>query len=392
MAVSEESQPAALARVPTVAVEELLDQPRRALVVDLRTPDEFDEDHLPGAVNLPLLDNAGRALVGRHYARVSPQAGFEQGQALIEAGIGELVARVEELTGWKSKVADPVAIVRRESFEGIEALDQRVAPLPPGPLSEGAVVLHCWRGGLRSRSVVALLRSLGLERAVGLFGGYRSYRACVRGELDRRILDKTFVLRGLTGVGKSLVLREIARLRPNFTLDLEDCAQHRSSLLGMVGMRPRSQKAFESAVALGLRGRSSGPLVLEGESRRVGDAIIPAALWTALDEGTNILLEAGRERRIEVLARDYLARPEALPKLREQLIAVEERMTGTHDLKGLLDQGKIEELVDLLLLAYYDPLYSHSERGRRYLFRVDSSDPKAAAEAIVTFIEASPNP
>ena len=377
-----------LATVPVVDAREVLARPAEALVVDLRTPAEFADDHLPGAVNVPLLDDAGRALVGLAYTQESPEAGFRHGQALIEGRIEDLVRGVGELAGWTPPPLDPVELVRAATAEGIEALDARVAPREGGGLAPGAVVLHCWRGGLRSRSVVGLLRAMGLERAVGLAGGYKAYRTAVRTELDGWPGAPTFVLRGLTGVGKTLVLREVARLRPGWVLDLEGCAGHRSSLLGMVGLEPTSQKSFESLLAARLRHREPGPLVLEGESRKVGDVIIPASLWGALDTGTNLLLEANTDRRIQVLAEDYLARPGAIPKLREQLVAVQDRMGGDRDLPGLLDQGRIDELVEDLLVNYYDPLYLHSEKGRAYAATIDSTDPRVAAHEVVAWVEA----
>ena len=160
----------------------------------------------------------------------------------------------------------------------------------------------------------------------------------------------------------------------------------------MVGLEPTSQKTFESLLAARLRHRPEGPLVLEGESRKVGDVIIPPALWGALDSGTNLLLEADVERRIQVLAEDYLARPSAIPLLKEQLLAVQERMGGERDLPGLLDAGEIDALVGDLLVNYYDPLYRHSEKGRDYATRVDSTNPSAAARSIVEWIEAQDLP
>jgi tRNA 2-selenouridine synthase len=387
--VENESKLPPLANVPVVCIEDVLAHPERALVIDLRSPGEYREDHVPGALNVPLLDDAGRALVGFAYTQVSPRAGFERGQALIEGRIAELVQEVAGLADWIAPSLDPACIVRAAASKGLEQLDAVVAPKAVCSLQEGAVVLHCWRGGLRSRSVVGLLRALGLDRAVGLEGGYKSYRTRVMGELNEWSCPKAHVLRGLTGVGKTLVLHEIERLRPGWTLDLEGCAGHRSSLLGMVGLDPVSQKTFESRMAARLRQRPEGPLVLEGESRRVGDAVIPAAVWKVLQGGENLVLRAEMPRRISVLSTDYLAQPEALPKLREQLVQVEKRMQGTWDLPGLLDGGRIDELVSVLLTDYYDPLYLHSEAGRDYACEIDAGDALQAAQDVIAWIEAS---
>ncbi len=357
-----------------------------ARIFDLRSPSEFEEDHLPGALNVPLFDDAERAIVGWLYHRASPERAFQEGLEVVERKIVSLVRAIlpgEEFG--ESHVLERMRALVRDGFQGLEAglAAGRASKVPTTP-----TVLYCWRGGLRSRSVVALLAALGAEGVVGLENGYKGYRAHVRAELEGFEPPATFVLRGLTGVGKTLVLRAMQRLRPEWILDLEHAAGHRSSLLGMVGLEPVSQKRFDSRIASRLRGSRAPALVVEGESRKVGDVVIPARLWQAMAGGTNILLEADQERRVEVLLDDYLADPEARPRLREQLARVEERMAGgARDLVGLFDAGRERELVAILLEHYYDPLYLHSEKGKAYALRVDASDPERCAEEISTWIE-----
>jgi tRNA 2-selenouridine synthase len=129
---------------------------------------------------------------------------------------------------------------------------------------------------------------------------------------------------------------------------------------------------------------------VEGESRKVGDAILPANVWRALDHGTNLELVASPRRRIEVLERDYLAGAGAREELARRLPAVEARMRrepGAESLCALLERGAVDELVAILLEGYYDPLYRHSERGRAYAHRFDAEDPSRAAREIVAWIE-----
>jgi tRNA 2-selenouridine synthase len=376
-----------LEAVPTVAAEDLRGL-RDALLVDLRSPAEHAQDHLPEAINIPLLDDAERALVGTLY-RASPEAAFGQGLAAVGARIAALVAEVGRRAGWRPPSEDLDGLFAAVARGGIAELERAVASREPGAPPERAVVLHCWRGGLRSRSVVALLRALGLERAVALAGGYRAYRALVLRELAAWQAPPTFVLRGLTGVGKTLVLRELERLRPGWTLDLEGLAGHRSSILGMVGLEPVSQKRFDSRLCSRLAAGFAGAAVVEGESRKVGDVTLPAALWSALQSGTNALLEAPPERRVEVLIDDYLAHPEARAELRAQLPFIEGRLGASHRgaLVALLDARRERELVRLLLERYYDPLYRHSERGRAYAARFDASDPARAAREVAEWID-----
>lgn len=371
--------------IPVATAQELLARPD-ALIVDLRTPDEFAVDHLPGACNVPLLSNEGRALVGFLYKRDSPDAAFREGRGLVLKRVQGLVNEVAELAGWPAPEVDLQERALDMTRRGIQALEDdlvaQAAALPERP-----VVLHCWRGGLRSRSVVALLRSLGLDRASALLGGYRSYRELIRSELEEASLPPAYVLRGLTGVGKTLVLREIETLRPGWTVDLEGCAGHRSSLLGMVGLEPVSQKAFDSALGLRLRSGFPGPVIYEGESRKVGDVIIPESMWSSMQAATNLELVAPVEVRVDVLLDDYLARPESRVQLRQQLATVEGRMEGSFGLVDLLDRGEERELVRLLLEHYYDPLYRRSERGKSYGVTIDTSQPAQAAAEVVDWIE-----
>lgn len=375
------------AQVPVITADQLLALPG-AVVVDLRTPAEFALDHVPGAVNVPLLGDEGRALVGLLYSQHSPEAAFRAGKELVQQRVEALVGEIASHADWVPPKVDLEERVREMTAAGIAAMERELSPKPLDLDLERPVVLHCWRGGLRSRSVVALLRSLGLDRAVGLFEGYRAYRARVLADLESFEPPPAYTLRGLTGVGKTLVLREIERLRPGWTIDLEGCAGHRSSLLGMVGLRPVSQKEFDSNLAQRVRAGFSGPVVYEGESRKVGDVVISGPMWDSLQGATNIELTASAEMRGRVLMEDYLAHAEARPKLREQLVALEARMEGTYELPRLLDEGREAELVQLLLKHYYDPLYLRSEKGKHYAASFDVKDPATSAAEVVAWIEA----
>ena len=387
------SSAATMHAVPTASVAEVLDL-EEALVVDLRSPTEHARDHVPGAVNVPLFDDDERALIGTLYARVSPDAAFEEGRRRALARIAALVAEVARHAGWEAPEVDLAERVQGLTEGGIRRVEGRLVGRPAERLAPRPVVLHCWRGGLRSRSVVALLRELGYEEAVGLEGGYKEYRRAVVARLDAWEAPPTFVLRGLTGVGKTLVLREIERLRPGWTLDLEGLAGHRSSILGMVGLAPCSQKTFESRLLARLERGFPGPCVVEGESRKVGDAVLPASVWRALQGGTSVELRAGTERRVEVLVEDYLAREENRAELRARLPFLEQRLgprwAGT--LVELLDARRDEDLVRVLLERYYDPLYRRSEKGRRIAATLDATDPAAAAARAVGWIEAGGAP
>jgi tRNA 2-selenouridine synthase len=375
--------------VPVAAASELLESPD-AVVVDLRSPGEFAEDHVPGAVNVPLLDDVGRALVGTLYARVSPEAAFERARELVSGHLGALVEGICAAAGERVPTGALESLYRGMTAGGLADLEAAL-PLTASALPARPVVLHCWRGGMRSRSVVALMRALGLARAVGLEGGYKGYRARVMEELAGWRAPQAFVLRGLTGVGKTLVLRELEAVRPGWTVDLEGIAGHRSSILGRVGLEPVTQKAFETGLAARLRAGFPGPVVFEGESRKVGDAIIPERMWAVMLAGTSIELVAATASRVRVLMDDYLADDGRRAELREALPFIEERLGRTAwagRLTGMLDARADAELAELLLERYYDPLYRHSEARHDCAVTIASDDPARAAREVARWIEA----
>jgi tRNA 2-selenouridine synthase len=363
---------------------------RGVRIVDLRSPSEFADDHLPGALNVPLFDDSERALVGTLYKRSSPEAAFETGRALVVERVRSLVEELAVAAGRDLGEADLEERVLQMTEGGLEGMERGLMQRDAEPPEAGDLVLHCWRGGMRSSSVVALLQALGWSGVCGLRGGYKRYRSHVMGELSSWSEAPSFVLRGGTGVGKTLILREIERLRPGWTVDLELAAGHRSSILGMVGLEPCSQKLFDSRLARRLRERAAPCTVFEGESRKVGDVIIPAPMWEAMQGGVNIYLEASTEHRVEVLLEDYLASESSRDQLRRQLPFIEQRLGPKKwdgELVARLDDGREAELVELLLEHYYDPLYQHSEKGRSYDVTFSADDTQGVAAELVEWIE-----
>ena len=363
---------------------------RGVRIVDLRSPSEFADDHLPGAVNVPLFDDSERALVGTLYKRSSPEAAFEAGRALVVERVRSLVEELAVAADRDPGEADLEERVLQMTEGGLEGMERGLLQREARPPEAGDLVLHCWRGGMRSSSVVALLQALGWSGVCGLRGGYKNYRSHVMAELGRWGETPSFVLRGGTGVGKTLILREIERLRPGWTVDLELAAGHRSSILGMVGLEPCSQKLFDSRLASRIRERSAPCTVFEGESRKVGDVIIPGPMWAAMQGGVNIYLEASTDHRVQVLLEDYLANESSRDQLRRQLPFIEQRLgpkKWVGELVARLDDGREAELVELLLEHYYDPLYQHSEKGRSYDVTFSADDTQGVAAELVEWIE-----
>lgn len=375
--------------LPSATAEQVLDA-SDVTVVDLRSPSEFALDHPSGAINAPLFDDAERGIVGTLYRQRGGDPAFEAGLRITHGKIAALVGRIAAAAGREFAEAELTEHVRVLASGGIDAMRTRLVPMAARELPDGALVLCCWRGNLRSQSVTALLRRLGFEEVYFLSGGYKAWRRQVRTEIDGWSAPPSFTLRGLTGVGKTVVLRELERLRPGLTLDLEGLAGHRSSILGMVGLEPVSQKTFDRRLVERLRAGFPGHLVVEGESRKVGDIVLPETVWSAVRQGAAIELTAELPRRIEVLMDDYLAEPGNRDHLRRQLPFIEERIGRVKFagvLTGLLDDERDEELVALLLERYYDPLYRHSEDGIGYANRIRSDEPEVAAAEILAWVE-----
>ncbi|KAA3611533.1 MAG: tRNA 2-selenouridine(34) synthase MnmH [Planctomycetota bacterium] len=348
--------------------------------IDLRAPGEHRVDAIPGSENLPLLDDQQRALVGTLYKRDSAGAALRWGIQAIRSRLPELLQLILGREVSKELWQDNFQRLSEPWLDlSGEPPVTATYPADPRSLGAGAIVLHCWRGGMRSRSMVALLQALGQEQCVHLEKGYKGYRAWVRKEMqDLRIPGPLLVLRGPTGVGKTTMLQRLETSLPGSTLDLEGLAQHRSSVLGDVALTPVGTKAFESRLLARLAEMGPPPWFVEGESRKVGNVVLPEALFQAMDQGIHIRLEASLEGRIRQLGEDYLRLPGALEEISRRLPFLENRLgkawVGT--LQAWLRHGRWQDVARVLLQRYYDPRYARSDHGRPWWGRIDveSSD------------------
>ena len=297
-------------------------------VIDVRTEDEFAEDHLPGAVSYPVLDNAERARVGTLYKQVSSFEAKKLGAALVSANIAR-------------------------------HLRERLHDRPRGwrPL------VYCWRGGTRSGAFAHVLHQVGW-RVAQLDGGYKAYRRAVLADLT--VLPARFTWRavcGLTGTGKSRLLRALAAAGGQ-VLDLEALAAHRGSVLGNLPDAPQpSQKMFESLIWWALTGFDSvRPVYVEAESKKIGNLRVPEALIDAMWSGDCILLEAPVALRVAMLEEEYAHFIGNAAVLCEKL----DCLKGLHghaaisEWKALAQGGRWHELTETLLVKHYDPAYTRS--------------------------------
>lgn len=312
--------------VATVAQLDRFDE-----IIDARTPAEYAEDHIPGALNLPVLDNAQRVIVGTLYKQHSPFEARRVGAAMV---------------------ADNLA----RHLEG---------PLRDKP-KNWRPLIYCWRGGLRSGSMVQWLRLVGWD-ACQLVGGYKQFRHGVIATIAERAAGlRLRVLCGATGSGKTRILEALGRLGAQ-VLDLEDLAAHKGSVLGALPDRAQpTQKGFETLLAQRLQQLDPAHTVfVEAESRKIGRIHLPEALITAMRAAPCVGIEIGRDARLEFLVRDYAYLGDdldhlhaAIDRLRE--LQSRETLARWHELAAARALPQLfGEFIDL----HYDPLYRRSQNG-----------------------------
>lgn len=326
-------------------------------IIDVRSPAEFAEDHVPGAVNMPVLDDAQRVEVGTIYVQQSKFLAKRIGAAHVARNIaGHLETHLKDRPG-------------------------SYAPL-----------VYCWRGGQRSNAMATVLAQVGWR--VGLLrGGYKTYRRRVTAELyDSTGPLNLVVLNGGTGTGKTALLPHLAEQGLQ-VLDLEGLAAHRGSIFGDLPGRPQpSQKMFESRLLGALDALDPArPVVVEAESSRIGDLRVPPRLWRAMSAAPEIELTAPIEARACHVAEEYgevVDRPEVIKALLDRLPRHHSREDRARWYEMAL-AGDAEGLGRALIEAHYDPAYHRSsgEIARRRIGTValtsmDAGDRERAAAAI----------
>ena len=330
-------------------------------LIDVRSPAEFALDHLPGAINLPVLDDEQRATVGTEYVQGSKFLARRSGAALVARNIAA-------------------------HLEG--ALGDRDGSFRP--------LVYCWRGGQRSGAMVTVMDQVGWPVTV-LEGGYQTWRRQVKAALyDTPAPHRLVLLDGPTGAGKTAVLAAVAA-RGAQTLDLEALAAHRGSLFGaMPGGQP-SQKAFEGRLHDALsRLDPARPVLIEAESSKIGARVIPPSLWAAMTAAPAIRIESPVAVRAARTVRDYAAiaaDPTALDRALTRL----PRHLGKETVsawRALAAAGEVEALATELIVHHYDPAYGRqgAARGRAELARVglaslDDAALEATAADVVAALE-----
>lgn len=315
-------------------------------LIDARSPAEFALDHIPGAINCPVLDDEERRIVGTLYKQQGAFEARRVGGAMVAANLAKHL---------------------RERFA------DRPANWKP--------LVYCWRGGLRSGSMVTWLRLVGWD-AQQLAGGYKSFRHHVLEQLESLCPRLPLrILCGATGSAKTRVLQALAR-RGAQVLDLEDFARHKGSLLGALpGVPQPSQKHFETRIAQVLESVDlDRPLYVEGESPRIGRIALPLPMVARMRESPCIEIAATPEARLAYLLRDYAYLGDNAEALANQLGMLKE-LQGKETVQrwqAWARAGELSPLFAELMALHYDPHYARSQARHFTAWperaRVESSD------------------
>lgn len=332
-------------------------------VIDVRSPAEFAEDHLPGAINLPALSNDQRAEVGTIYKQVSAFDARKLGAGMVVRNVADHI---------------------------------------DGPLrdKDGAwrPLVYCWRGGQRSGVFSTLLSEIGW-RSETIKGGYTTFRRLVKAALYDDPLPHRFVLLdGYTGTAKTALLARL-QARGVQIIDLEGLAHHRGSLLGdRPGGQP-AQKGFETALAVALHGCDPArPVVVEAESSKIGRISLPSSVWATMVAAPRIVIQAPLDARAAYLAgayREVISDPDVVADKLSPL----RRLRGHAVVDRWIAQSRAGELVELskaLMVEHYDPTYAKSRKiedrsvlGEVMAKTLDDAGQEQAADEIAAMLNAS---
>jgi tRNA 2-selenouridine synthase len=332
--------------VKKITIEAFLSMAGQHPVFDVRSPGEYTHAHIPGAYSLPLFSDEERKVVGTTYKQQSKQKAIKVGLDYFGVKMKQLVEEVETIVKKNSPSVKNQALFQ----EGTEA---------------PVVMVHCWRGGMRSAGVAWLLDLYGFN-VYTLVGGYKAYRKWVNEVFNQPYTMK--VLGGFTGSNKTGVL-ETMETKGLAVINLEGLANHKGSAFGGIGQEPQpTQEMFENKLATSLAQINPGignnePCWIEDESQRIGVLTIPHPLWKTLRQQTVFFIEIPFEERLRFIVETYGSLNKE--KLVNAIIRIQKRLgpLETKTAIGFILEDNILEAFRILL-AYYDKTYHKSMLNR----------------------------
>ncbi|RSL31667.1 tRNA 2-selenouridine(34) synthase MnmH [Salibacterium salarium] len=297
--------------------------------VDVRSPSEFEEYALPGAVNIPLFTDEQRADIGITYKNSGKDKAIQDGLKIVGPKLSEYYERMKEV---------------EEQAEGKK------------------IVVYCWRGGMRSGSFVSTMQMLGLD-CEQLQGGIRSFRKEITSLFEEQIQSpkQYVVLAGGTGSAKTDILQDL-QSEGYPVIDLEGLANHRGSAFGQIGLKRKSQKQFELDLWQRLMElKNSSYIIIEGESNRIGDVFLPEFIIKGKEKGSRIEIVLPIEQRLSIIMDTYdpwnhhEEIENAVHRIKKKLTA-----DAREEIFHYLESKDYRNVVAALLYYYYDPRYDHA--------------------------------
>lgn len=340
-----------------INIEDIL-QLENIVFIDVRSESEYELDTIPGAINIPILNDKEREHVGYTYVQVSKDEAKKLGL----------------------KYASTKLVHFYEKAKSIEEQNKHIA-------------LFCYRGGMRSNSIAKVLDAMGIDLYL-IKGGYKSYRKYVSDELSKYSGKYKFiVLHGYTGTGKTKILKMLEELGEP-TLDLEGLAGNAGSVFGniMFEVESNSQKKFESLLLKKFKEIKNSYVFIESESKRIGKVVLPEFLFNDMNNGHHILIKTSLENRINNLVNDYITSTSCIKdkELKEAINKLRKKMGGdkVNSLIEELDRKNYAMIAKELMINYYDPLYKYSiEKLDKYDKIIEYTKVEQAVNELLNFVK-----
>jgi tRNA 2-selenouridine synthase len=338
--------------VQKITIEEFLSLSKQYPVLDVRSPGEYTHAHIPTAQSLPLFTDEERKQVGTAYKQQSREAAIKIGLDYFGVKMKAMVVQTESIAAEFSKTA----------------VDSN-AQVPPSGGGGGCVLVHCWRGGMRSAAVAWLLDLYGFKVYL-LVGGYKAYRKWVLAQFEK---DYNFnIIGGYTGSGKTLLVHQLIKEKKT-VIDLEGLANHKGSAFGAIENMPQpGQEMFENLLAEKLQAASyelqeesgsgspfrglGGCIFLEDESQRIGNLQIPMPLWRTMRKAPVFFMDIPFEERLAYITTEYGKLKKEI--LKDSILRIQKRLGGleTKNAINFLAENNYTECFRILL-SYYDKWY-----------------------------------
>ena len=338
-----------------ISIEEVLEL-QNSIIVDVRTPKEYEEDHIPESINIPIFDDDERAIIGTLYKQKGKEIAVKTGIEITSPKLQDFYNKYLTLSKQYNQI-----------------------------------ILYCFRGGMRSGSLVNFLNEMGLN-VLKISGGYKSYRNYVLDYLENLSMKHQFiVLHGHTGTGKTQLLEALEE-KGCCVLNLEALAQNSGSVYGEIfysGKAP-TQKWFDSRIVKILRESKFKNVLMESESKKIGKVTLCKSFWDTMTDGKHILVNSSAQNRVIRLVKDYTKyNTKDDEYLKKSTVRLKDTIgtKAVEDLINKIENKDYEYVAHFLILNYYDKLYSYSIDKYKYDMSVSSDEIDLAVSKILEYYD-----